>query len=153
MIRTLQAAVAVGILALGSTYGGEPKLCKDTPDRCAHQIREALSSTRYLGIRIRESRWGIEVQVVDEDSPASRAGLKTDDRIIGINGRDVTKANMRQFKEILAAAKATGRVRLAVVRVGSVRWVHARVPEMSKEQVEKVIATHLKKAHSLENAN
>jgi len=153
MIRTLKTAVAVGILAVGSTYAGEPKLCKDTPDRCAHQIREALSSTRYLGIRIRESRWGIEVQVVDKDSPASRAGLKPNDRIIGVNGRDVTKANMRQFKEVLARAKATGKVSLAVVRIGTVQWVHARVPEMSKEQVEKVITSHLKEAHSLENAN
>lgn len=147
------AVTAIALVSAVSILAADGKRCNASPDKCEHQIREMLSGARYLGVKVRETRWGIEIESVTPGSPAAREGLRSLDRIIAINGRDCTKARIKEFKEILGAAKKSGRVSIAVVRDGGVAWAHARVPAMTKQQVDKVISAHLKEAHSEDNSN
>lgn len=147
-LRQLVAIVAL-ILSTTSAVAGPEELvrCNASARECEQQIREMLAGKTYLGIKLGESRWGVVVTAVVPESPAALAGLRAGDRIYAINGEDSSKSDVAEFKRMLGRAKNTGRISFGVVRAGNVIRVNTRLERMSREQVDKVVATHLRSAH------
>ena len=137
-------------MAVTAVYAAQKGRCTASLQECEYQIRQMLATKRQPGILVADSRWGVVVTHVIAGSPAAEVGLATGDRIFAVNGRDVSRGGTKQFKTLLsqAALRENGRVTLTVVRLGRLYRYGARMELMSKEQIDKVVAAHVKEAHT-----
>lgn len=143
-----RVSITVALLvAAASTIAQEPK-CSSTAQECDVQMRQMMGGRRYLGAKLVELKPGIIVQSVIPNSPAERGGMMANDRLIAVNGRSLTLATAREFKQALADARSTGRLWIIVQRRGAYRKIDVRLEPYSKEHIEKAIAQHLSKGHS-----
>lgn len=151
MLPILRKSLAILALAaaLSSPLSGGEEKCGSTAKGCELQIREMLKGRNYLGIRFEQARFGIMIREVVPGSPAARAGFREDDLILALNGRDMSRADARRFKQFLqeARAKHEGRMNVLVSRYGQVRRIHATLGEMPKDQIDKIVLAHMKEAH------
>lgn len=74
-----------------------------------------VTSDRMGALKLNESR-GVEVMMVDRDSPAGKAGLKEHDVILGFNDKSVTDAD--QLRHMLRDMQPGKTVPLAISRAG-----------------------------------
>ena len=145
--RFSRLAVAGLIAAAASLYADDPK-CNVAARECDQQIRSMLSGRRYHGATVEERRPGLVVKSVIDKSPAWRAGLRPGDRLIAVNGKSLTQATQRDFKQIVADARETGRLRIIIWRSGGYSRVEIRLEPYTKEQMDKIIAGHLATSHA-----
>lgn len=144
--RTSTRLFVAIVLAAASVYADHPR-CNASARECDHQIRQILSGRRYSGLTIEETSPGLVIKSVAEQSPAWRAGLKSGDRLIAANGKSLTQASAREFKQILADARETGKVWIIFWRRGSYSRIEFRLEPYSKEQIEKIVSAHLSQNH------
>lgn len=145
MIQRLSILALAGLVAaVASVYADEPK-CNISVRECDQQIRNMLGGKRYHGATMEERRPGLVVKSVAEKSPAWKAGLRVGDRLIAVNGKSLTQATNREFKQFVADARQTGRLGLIIWRSGAYSKVDIRLEPYSKEQMDKIIAGHLSK--------
>lgn len=102
---------------------------------------------RYLGAKLAPLNPGLIVQSIEKNSPAERGGLQPNDRLIAVNGRSMTLATGREFKQALADAKS-GRLWVIVQRRGAYKKLDLRLEPYSKAAIDKIIAQHLQKGHT-----
>lgn len=79
--------------------------------------RTARSDRAWIGVNCVESEGAIRVVRVSEDSPADVAGLRTGDRIVAIDGTDVTGLEPL-WKTLWSGGAAERTVTLTIVRDG-----------------------------------
>ena len=150
-LRRLVALVALSVVASSAIAADELVKCTASAGECEKQIRAMLTGRTYIGFKLAESRWGIVIKSVVPESPAALAGLRVGDRIFALNGEDASKADVAEFKQMLANAKSSnGRITFGIVRAGTVLRITTRIEQMTKEQIDKVVAAHLRDAHQLE---
>ena len=137
----------VASLAAASLFADEPK-CNGVARDCDQQIRHMLSGRRYLGATIEDRNPGLVVKAVHEGGPAARNGLKPGDRLIALNGKSLTQATAREFKQILADARETGRLFMIVSRRNVYVHLEMRLEPYTKEQIAKIVAAHLSQSHT-----
>lgn len=106
-----------------------------------------LSGRRYLGVTVEQREEGLVVKAVQPNSPAWRAGMGAGDRLVAINGRSLTHASPREFKQIIADARETGRLFIIIARRGAHRKLEARLEPYSREQIAKIVNAHLSQSH------
>lgn len=138
------------LLATLFAYGieaDEPR-CSQTPQDCDHQIRQMLSGCRFLGVTVEERKPGLVITKLVHNSPAARGGLRVGDRLIAVNGKSVTNASPREFKQMLAEARSTCRLWMIVARTGAYIKIQARLEPYSKEQIDKIVSAHLSQSHT-----
>lgn len=69
----------------------------------------------YLGVSVRLSdNGGVAVQSLQDESPAMKAGLKENDRIIKVNGEAVE--SLKGFVEKIGSFKPDTEIKLLIVR-------------------------------------
>lgn len=107
-----------------------------------------LSGRRYLGVTVDKREEGLVVKAVQPHSPAARAGMGPGDRLIAINGKALTHASAREFKQIIADARETGRLFIIIARRGAHRKLEARLEPYSREQIAKIVDAHLSQSHT-----
>lgn len=150
MVHRFSRLAVAGLLAAASLYADDPK-CNVSARECDQQIRSMLSGRRYHGAQVKERKPGLVVEQITVHSPAWKAGLRVGDRLIAINGRSLTHATLRDFKQIVADARDTGKLLMIVWRSGSYKRVDIRLEPYTKEQMNKIIAGHLA-AHTTSTA-
>lgn len=138
--------LALATLVAFSISAEEPR-CTQTARECDHQIRQMLSGCRFLGMTVDERNNGLVITNIVANSPASRYGLKVGDRLIAVNGKSLTNATPREFKQIVADARSTCRLWMIISRNGAYTKLEARLEPYSKEQIDKIIAAHLSQSH------
>lgn len=138
--------IAAWIAGAALVLADEQK-CNGSARECEQQIRQFLSGRRFLGATIRDKNPGLVVEAVNPGGPAARAGLQVGDRLITCNSKTLTTATLRDFKQILADARESGRVRMIVSRRARYEIIDARLEPYTKEQIEKIIAAHLSQSH------
>jgi predicted metalloprotease with PDZ domain len=143
MIHRFSRLALAGLLAAAVSASADDLKCNVAVRECDQQIRNMLGGKRYHGAQVDEKKPGLVVKSVDEKSPAWRAGLQAGDRLIAVNGKSLTQATKREFKQLVADARETGRLGLIIWRSGGYRKIEIRLEPYSKEQMDKVIAGHL----------
>ena len=150
MFHSLSRTIVIAALLVGASavQADDPK-CSASARECEQRIRQMLSGRRFLGVTIEEQRpGGLVVKAITTKSPAERYGLKEGDRLIALNGRSLTQASAKEFKQILAGARADGKLWLIIWRRGAYRRIDAQLEPYTKEQIDKIIAAHLAESHT-----
>jgi predicted metalloprotease with PDZ domain len=124
-------------------------MCTAPASECEKAIRQLSSGRRYLGAEIKELEPGIIIKAVIEGGPAWRADLRPGDRLMSVNGHPTAEANIKDFKQILYTAKATGVLWVIVLRQGILKKVDVRLEPYTKAQIDKMVAQHLAQAHGI----
>lgn len=149
MVRNILAILIAGWFVSAPIVAADDKAkCAASADECETQIREMLAGRKYIGLKVTRTSGGILVTSVVPGSPGERAGIRGGDRIVTINGRDCTSANVTIVKEILNATREGYKVSFTVDRSGYFRRFDVRVEVLSKEQIDKAVAAHLREAHA-----
>ena len=146
MAHRISTFIICAVLA-GSLGADDPK-CSATARECDHQIRQMLSGRRFLGVTVAELNPGLVVRSVVRNSPAERAGLRPGDRLVAVNGKSLTQASSRDFKQLLAEARETGRLMMIIIRGGVSSKVVTRLEPYSREQIQKIVNAHLTQSHA-----
>ena len=143
MVHRFSRLAVVGLIAAAAAlYADDPK-CNVSARECDQQIRKMLSGRRYYGAIVEERKPHLFVKDVTEGGPAWRSGLREGDRLVAINGKPLTNATTRDFKQHIADARTTGWVMIIVWRRGTYHRVSFRLEPYTKEQMDKIIAGHL----------
>jgi len=148
MAHRISRIFVVALVASAAMIGAQEPKCSASAQECDQQIRRFLSGRRYLGATIEERNPGLVIKSVKPNGPAARAGLKPDDRLIAVNGKPLTRATTREFKQILADARETGVLWIIIGRGGRYLRMQARLEPYSREQVNRIVAAHLTQSHS-----
>lgn len=88
-------------------------------------VREVVAE-RVKELKLKEER-GVEVTAVDDDSPASKAGLQKSDVVLEYNGQRVE--GVSQFVRMVRETPAGRVVKLQLMRGGALQTVTATVAE------------------------
>ena len=147
MVLTISRLVVLAMIASAVSSGAEEPSCSAAARQCEQQIRQMLSGRRYLGATIEERNPGLVIKSLNPDGPAARSGLQVGDRLVAVNGKPLTQASAREFKQLVAAARETGRLTVIVHRNGAYIRVFTRLEPYSKEHVEKILAAHVSQSH------
>ena len=149
MFHSISRTIIVALIAATAVFADEPPKCSLTAGQCDLQIRQMLSGRRFLGVTIEEiPTAGLVIKAIIPNSPAERAGLKTGDRLIAVNGKSLTQASTKDFKQVLAHARENGRLWVIIWRRGAYKKMDARLEPYTKEQLDKIVASHLTQSHS-----
>ena len=131
--------------------------CNVPADECERQIRSMLAGKKYLGFQVvsgANSR-GVFVKSVAAESPAEKAGLRPGDRIIMLAGEDLTNAKLSELKKFRERWLSNDKnpddekVVMTINRIGTYKRLTVHVQKMTKEQIDKVVASHLRSAHGM----
>lgn len=151
MVHRFSRLAFAGLLAAATAlYAGDPK-CTVSARECDQQIRTMLSGKRYHGIIPEERKPGLYVRNVADGSPAWKAGIRPGDRVISVNNKSMTQGTVREFKQVVADARESGKVDVIIWRSGAYRRINVRLEPYTKEQMDKIIAGHLA-SHSTSTA-
>lgn len=147
MTRTI-ARIFIAAWIAGTVLAiADEQRCNGTARECEQQIRQFLGGKRFLGATIRDHNPGLVIEALTPGGPAARAGLRVKDRLITCNSKSLINASPRDFKQILADARETGKLRMIVWRRGRYEIIDARLEPYTKEQIEKIILAHLSQSH------
>lgn len=151
-LRSQRKSVAVGLLLLFTVLiplqAEEQKKCTADPAKCEMAIRDMLAGQKYLGVELVNSGRGIVVRSLMPYSPAEIAGLRVGDSVLIIDGHDATTMRVRELKAYIEAAKQRGRVMMVIRRSGTLARVNVRFAVMQKNQIDKIVAAHMRESHS-----
>lgn len=148
--RTLIFTAALLLAAISAIAGDELPRCPASREDCEHKIREGMTGRKYLGLIFYDTERGILIKAVVDESPAEAAGLRQGDLIVEVNGQNCADGNVKVFKKLVDKAQKTGVVKLRVKRNGSYVVTEATLTEISEKQIQRVVAAHMKAAHSEE---
>jgi serine protease Do len=133
MNSVLKIAIPVAGL-LGSAAYGFPPFPQPAPEKVL--VAAALGSGSFLGIGVSEidserakvlnlkEERGVEITRVEEDSPASRAGLKTGDVVLEYGGQRVE--GTEQFVRLVHETPIGREVKISISRNGALQTVVAK---------------------------
>lgn len=147
MVHRISRHLIVALVAAATLVADGPK-CNGTARECEQKIRHLVSGRRYLGVTVQDRNPGLVVNSVHPNSPAARAGLKPGDQLIALNGKSLRAATGREFKQLIADARTTGRIWMLVSRNGAIQKIETRLEPYTKEQVAKMVAVHLSMTHT-----
>jgi len=147
MFQSISRITLIALVAAAAVLADEPK-CSATARECDQLIRQMLSGRRFLGVTIEERPGGLVVKAITANSPAERAGFATGDRLIALNDKPLTKSTAKEFKQLVAAARETGRLRIIIYRRGAYKVFEPRLEPYTKEQIDKIVAAHLSQSHT-----
>jgi predicted metalloprotease with PDZ domain len=153
MIVRLSHLALATLLFVSTAHADDRKMCTAPASECEKAIRELSSGRRYLGAKIKELGPGIMIETVIDEGPAARADLRAGDRLMSVNGHPTVEADIKDFKQILYSAKATGVLWVIVLRQGILKKVDVRLEPYTKAQIDKMVAQHLAQAHGISSTS
>ena len=129
--------VAGGLLTQNALQAQPTPPAPPAPPAPAHALTMIMGSGSFLGIgvrdvnedrmkelKLREER-GVEITTVDDDSPASKAGLQKGDVVLEYQGQRVE--GMEQFIRMVRETPAGRNVKLSIMRNGAQQTITATV--------------------------
>jgi len=112
----------------------------------AQAPRTVVAGGSYIGVMMQEidseraktlklhQEGGVEITVVEQDSPAEKAGLKVGDVVLKYNGQRVE--GMQQFARMVHETPAGRDVKIDISRAGAAQSVTVRVAQRKVQHME-----------------
>lgn len=107
--RTTPRSISIGgfllvatLLASPSAFAGEPACSVDfSANPCLEKMIEKIRARGWVGIHLGADESGSwRIQAVLPESPAERAGLRANDRLLALDGVPYTKGRMADLEKI-----------------------------------------------------
>ena len=128
----MRSVVTVGLCAILSTFAQTPKIVASGGTYIGVMMQE-VDSERAKALKLREAG-GVEITVVEPESPAERGGLKVGDVVLKYNGQRVE--GNEQFARMVRETLAGRDVKIEVTRAGSAQMVTVRVAQRKIPKIE-----------------
>ena len=96
-------------------------------------MMQEIDSERAKALKLHEEG-GVEITVVEQDSPAEKAGLKVGDVVLKYNGQRVE--GMQQFARMVHETPAGREVKIEISRAGAAQSVMVRVAQRKVQHME-----------------
>jgi serine protease Do len=96
-------------------------------------MMQEVDSERAKALKLHEEG-GVEITVVEQDSPAEKAGLKVGDVVLKYNGQRVE--GMQQFARMVHETPAWRDVKIDISRAGVAQTVIVKVAQRKTQRVE-----------------
>jgi serine protease Do len=112
VVVTLAGVTAVGLVFAPSVYG-------QSGSRRSRELTVLAGRGAELGVRVADAASGVEIEGVEPDSAAEKAGLKRGDVIVEFDGERIRSG--RQFARVVQETPAGRTVKATVVREGQKR--------------------------------
>ena len=113
------AFAGLAVAALLVALAAHPRAQNAPPLDRAPQARDFMvlaGRGAEIGVQVTDGKEGVEIQDVRPNSPAERAGLKKDDRIVMFDGERVR--SVRQFSRLVQETPPGRAVKTTIVRAG-----------------------------------
>jgi predicted metalloprotease with PDZ domain len=150
-LRQIRFVFMSALLLAATARTDEPqtktRACNAPAAECERAIRSMASGRRYLGALVEELNPGLRITSIASEGPARRGGLGEGDRLMVINGHQMVRADVKEFKRILSAAKENGWLSIIVMRGGILKRVDVRLEPYTKAQIDKMVAQHMAESH------
>ncbi len=158
----LCAAVAVGTTAFAG--GGEDchankadaasasakQECNMTAEECAQAMQKNMATRGWLGISMDKSDpAAMTITKVYSGSPAEQAGFHTGDKIVSINGVQVSDKNEEKLHGMLKKAKIGEQVTYVVERGSEDVTLKATLAQIPQDVLAQTVDQHVKADHAV----
>ena len=134
-VAALALGVSVAAYAGGSACGSASAASADAGHSCgAHASKTAAWSGAWLQ---RSASGSVTVAEVAKGSPAAKAGLKSGDIVVAVNGYDLSDADARATCASKADCKVGSTVSYTVKRNGSTKNLKLKLEKMPADATER----------------
>lgn len=128
----LLSALALVVLATGIAYaGGGHGEAHASAESCLSAKAAKIAQRGWLGIETEKAANGYAITKVYPDSPAARAGFRTGDVLLAVNGARF--ADKEAAKAEKAKLRVGSKVAYTVARGGSEQTVQATLADVPRE--------------------
>ena len=148
--RQIRFVFISALLLVATAHADDPKhskICNAPAAECERAIRSLASGRRYLGALVENLNPGLRVTSIVPESPAQRGGLGEGDRLMAMNGHQLLRSDVKEFKHILSEAQEIGWLSIIVLRDGILKRVDVRLEPYTKAQIDKMVAQHMAESH------
>ena len=158
----LCAAVGVGTTAFagggedchGKTEStsaqGSKHECNMTAEECAQEMQKNMATRGWLGIVLDQSdEAAMTITKVYPGSPAEQAGFHTGDKIVSLNGVQVSDKNEEKIHGMLKKAKIGDQVTYVVARGSEDVTLKATLAQIPQDVLAQTVNDHMKADHAV----
>jgi S1-C subfamily serine protease len=149
----MRKSLAISILALAvaliaPAFAGEGAKCDHEAQVCLNYMAQHLQGRGWAGVDLDESGEIVTVKKVYAGTPAEKAGVRTGDQLIAVNGVQLAEENQEQLQVLMADMKPGKKFDYTLARNGKERNVSLTLAEMPDEAIQRLVGQHMLKGHS-----
>jgi C-terminal processing protease CtpA/Prc len=144
--------LAVVVLAAGGVaLAGHGGKCTKTTAECSTSMKEAYQTKGWTGIEADRNEDGsITVRSVMPNSPAEKAGIKTGDVLVSINGLTLSPENESKIMEMKRTRMTIGQTaEYGVKRDAQVTMVKVALERIPEAVLAQMIDKHAREEHQV----
>ncbi|PYT11267.1 MAG: hypothetical protein DMF51_15985 [Acidobacteria bacterium] len=148
----LRGALFMTVLALAVTglVAGEHEKCTKSAGECAAHMKAMYQTRGWMGVEMDPNDDGsLRLVTVVPGSPADKAGLKTADALVSVNGVTLTKETVEKTMMSDDAWKIGSTVSFGVKRGETLSTVKVTLEKIPEAVLAGMIERHTKEAHEI----
>jgi len=130
------------------TLAGEGGKCDHEAQVCLNYMAQHLQGRGWAGVDLDESGEAVTVTKVYDGTPADKAGVRTGDQLIAVNGVRLAEENHEQLQALMADMKPGTKFDYTLARNGKERAVSLTLAEMPDEAIQRIVGQHMLKGHT-----
>ncbi len=135
-------ALIAGLVVLTATalpaLAGE---CSHETQTCLNYLAQNMGKRGWAGVDLNEET--MEVTDVFPDTPAARAGVKTGDVLVAINGVRLNDGNEEALHELWGQMKPGKTFDYTVTRRGKEKEIRLTLAAMPEEAIARIVGEHM----------
>jgi len=149
----VRSAVVLTVLAValtGAAVAGHAKCTKST-EECAASMKEMYQTKGWTGMEKEKNSDGtMKVQSVMPNSPAEKAGIKTGDILVSVNGVSLSNENEEKLKAMHESGFKIGdTLAFGVKRGADIATVSVMLEKIPEAVLATLIEKHTKESHQI----
>lgn len=148
MIRkTLMIALALTALVTTVAFAGGDHRCDKNAEECLNAMAANYAKHGWLGIETEKDGDHYRITAVTAGSPAEKAGFRTDDTLVALEGIALAEENKQQLKQIKKSLAVGSEVTYTVARNGSKRQLTATLGQVPHTVLAQWVGEHMLEYH------
>ena len=124
--------------------------CGMKAEKCAEHMKQMAETHGWLGVGFdMDDEAGLTINKVWSGSPAEQAGFQVGDRLVSVNGVEISDKKMEKVHEQMWNAKIGDRATYVVARGSNTFTLEATLSKMPEEILSERINEHMKEGHQI----
>jgi C-terminal processing protease CtpA/Prc len=142
--------VVLMVVVAVPTVAGDKHKCTASTDDCLRKMQDKMETKAWLGIeKLRETDSGHWAVVkVHPNSPAEKAGFKTGDILLALNGTEMSESNKEAYKKAAHQLAPGSKATYTVKRDGAKKELVAQLGTVPREVMAQWVGEHMLDQHA-----